>query len=117
MKTWDVLSDQALLEIANEMMDEVMQASTQKDYQRHIRYFSQRAQSAIDETQFQIMCGVYQQKMGYFSDRSFVALFRRPESVAVIWRQNYSKVAGDFVAEMVMVIEDNEYRVDHAFVF
>ena len=55
--------------------------------------------------------------MGIFTDRDFVKLFRRPESVAIIWTQKYSKVKGDYVAEMVMLIEDDQYRVDHAFVF
>ena len=114
---FDQLTDAELLDIANHMMDSLMQASTEKDYAKHIQYFSQRAQSVLDETRFKIICGVYQETMGIFTDREFVKLFRRPESVAIIWTQKYSKVKGDYVAEMVMLIEDDQYRVDHAFVF
>lgn len=117
MTQFEHLSDQALLDIANPMMDGLMDASIRKDYLAHVQYFTQRAKSVLDETQFNIVCGVYQEKMGIFTDRQFVALFRRPESVAFIWKQNYSKVAGDYVAEMVLVIEDDQYKVDHAFVF
>lgn len=115
--SFDQLTDTELLNIANQMMDSLMQASIEKDYAKHIQYFSQRAKSTLDETQFKIVCGVYQEKMGIFTEREFVKLFRRPESVAVIWTQKYSQVKGEYVAEMVMLIEDDQYRVDHAFVF
>lgn len=111
------LTDSELLGIANTMMDDLMNASTRKDYQAHIQHFTQRAQSVLDETQFKVVCEIYQEKMGVFTEREFVALFRRPDSVAIIWRQRYSKVAGDYVAEMVMKIENTHFRVDHAFVF
>lgn len=111
------LNDQEALKIANQMMDDLMDASTQKDYARHIRHFSKRAQSMLDETQFEIVCEVYQKKYGFFQDRQFVALFRRPDSIAFIWRQTYSKAQGDFVAEMVMILEEGDYRIDHAYVF
>lgn len=111
------LTDQDALKIANQMMDDLMNASTQKDYIKHIRHFSKRAQNILDETQFEVICEVYQKKLGFFQDRAFIALFRRPDSIAFIWRQTYSKAKGDFVAEMVMIVEYGEYKVDHAFVF
>ena len=111
------LSDNELIDIGNCLMDQLMDASTRQDYPAHIQHFSKRAQSVLDETQFKMVCGVYQEKNGFFTAREFVALFRRPESVAFIWKQHYSKVAGDYVAEMVLIVEDDAYKVDHAFVF
>lgn len=117
MKNLADLSDQDALEIANQMMDALMDASTRQDYAAHIQHFSKRAQSVLDQTQFEVVCEVYQKKNGFFQEREFVALFRRPESIAFIWKQRYSKAEGDYVAEMVMIVEEGEYKVDHAFVF
>ena len=36
---FDQLTDTELLDIANDMMDSLMQASTEKDYAKHIQYF------------------------------------------------------------------------------
>lgn len=116
-KNLEQLSDQEALDIANNMMDTLMDASTRQDYAAHSQHFSKRAQSALDETQFEVVCEVYQKKYGFFQEREFVKLFRRPESIAFIWKQRYSKVDGDYVAEMVMIMEEGEYKVDHAFVF
>lgn len=111
------LSDHEALKIATKMMDELMDASIRQDYAAHIQHFSKRAQSILDETQFKVVCEVYQQKYGFFGAREFVSLFRRPESIAFIWRQVYSKVEGEYVAEMVMILEEGKYKVDHAYVF
>lgn len=77
----------------------------------------QIAKSILDETQFGVVCEVYQEKMGVLTEIEFVELFLRPDSLVVIWKQSYSKVSGDYGAEMVMKIEDNQFRVDHTFVF
>lgn len=111
------LSDADALHIANIMMDALMNASTKIDYLGHIQHFSKRARSVLDERQFESVCHVYQQNYGFFKDRYFVAMFRRANSIAFVWRQQYSKVAGDYVAEMVLIVEEGEYKVDHAFVF
>lgn len=116
-KSFEALSDAELIDIANEMMNQLMDASTRKDYEAHIHHFSKRAKSILDEIHFKVICDVYQEKYGFFTARKFVALFRRPDSVALIWKQNYSRVIGDYVAEMVMIIEEDQYKVYHAYIF
>lgn len=111
------LSDNELMIIGNKMMDQLMAASTRIDYQAHVHHFSNRVKSMISEAQFNAMCAAYQKNFGIFTKRKFVAVFRRPDSIAFVWKQNYSQVEGDYVAEMVMIIEDDTYKVDHAVVF
>ena len=54
---------------------------------------------------------------GRFAGRTLVGIFRRPDSVAVVWRQAFTVAPGEFVAELVLVQQDGRYRVDHAMVF
>ena len=54
---------------------------------------------------------------GYFSNREHVAVFKRSESAAIIWKQWFTKAQGEFVAEMVLVNQKGKYLVDHAMVF
>ena len=117
VQPFDQLSDAALIEVANVLMDKLMLASTNRDYVAHTQDFSKRALSVLNFDQFEMICEHYQKRQGYFLEREFVALFRRPNSIAVIWRQKYSLVEGDYVAEMAMIIEDGAYKVDHVFVF
>lgn len=110
-------SDTEILSVANPIMDNLMDASTAIDYDRHVRDFTDRLKSRLSKEQLEWICQDYQSTKGCFADREFVAAFRRPDSTALVWRQRFTRQAGDFVAEMVLVQQDGQYRVDHVMVF
>lgn len=111
------VSDADILRIANPIMDNLMDASTRIDYEAHVRDFTERLHSMLPKHQFEWICRDYQSSKGYLGERQTIAIFRRPDSVAVIWRQSFSQQEGEFVAEMVLVQQDGRYRVDHVMVF
>ncbi len=110
-------TDADILLVAEPMMENLMAASTAVDYERHIRDFSERLKACFSPAQFEGICRAYQADKGYFADRSLVAIFRRPHSVALVWRQRFTRAPGEFVAEMVLIEQGGEYRVDHVMVF
>ena len=110
-------SDAEILLVANPIMDNLMEASTAIDHARHTRDFTDRLKQCLSEAQLRRICQEYQSTKGHFSTREFVALFRRPDSVAILWRQRFTRQAGDYVAEMVLVQQDGKYRFDHVMVF
>lgn len=110
-------SDEEILAVAGPIMDNLMEASTAIDYERHTRDFTERAKSVLSESALESICKQYQSTKGFFTKREFVAAFRRPESVAVVWRQSFTKAQGEFVAELVLVQQGGRYLVDHVMVF
>ncbi len=110
-------TDPEILSIANPIMDNLMEASTAIDYERHIKDFTERLKSVLSKERLEWICQDYQSKKGFFAKREFVAAFRRPESVAIVWKQTFTKQQGDFVAEMVLIQQDGRYLVDHVMVF
>ncbi|MEY2150617.1 MULTISPECIES: hypothetical protein [Rhodanobacter] len=110
-------SDAEIMAVVEPIMDNLMDASTAIDYPRHIRDFTARLKGMLSEDALRSICVDYQARRGFFAGREFVALFRRPDSIAVVWRQRFTKAAGDFVAELVLVEQDGAYRVDHVMVF
>ena len=110
-------SDADILAVAGPIMDNLMEASTVIDYDRHTRDFTERAKSVLSKDALQSICEQYQSTKGYFAQREFVSAFRRPDSVAIVWRQSFTKAPGEFVAEMVLVQRDGRYLVDHVMVF
>ena len=77
-------SDAEILAVAVPIMDNLMEASTAIDYERHVRDFSARAKSALSKESLRSICEHYQSTKGFFAERDFVAVFRRPDSVAVV---------------------------------
>lgn len=110
-------SDEGILAVVDPIMDNLMEASTAGDYERHVRDFTQRAKGVLPEETFQCVCAQYKGTRGFFARREFVAVFRRPDSVAVVWRQAFTKAPGEFVAELVLVQQEGRYLVDHVMVF
>lgn len=110
-------SDQEILSIANPIMDNLMDASTAIDYERHIRDFTDRLKGQLSKERLEWICQDYQSTKGFFAEREFVAVFRRPKSVAIVWKQRFTKQPGDFVAEMVLIQQDGKHFVDHVMVF
>jgi hypothetical protein len=110
-------SDEEILAVADPIMDNLMEASTAIDYERHTRDFTERAKSVLSKSALESICKQYQSTKGFFAKREFVAAFRRPESVVVVWRQAFTKAPGEFVAELVLVQQDGKYLVDHVMVF
>ena len=110
-------SDAEILSVANPIMDNLMDASTAINYERHIRDFTARLKGVLPRERLEWICQDYQSTKGFFAKREFVAAFRRSESVAVVWKQGFTKQSGEFVAEMVLVQQDGKYLVDHVMVF
>jgi len=110
-------SDDEIMKIVNPIMDNLMDASTAIDHGRHVRDFTERAKSIVTKEHLQQVCEKYQREKGFFSKRELVAIFRRPQSVAVVWRQWFTKAPGEHVAELVLVQDGDRYLVDHVMVF
>jgi hypothetical protein len=110
-------SDEEILRVAVPIMDNLMEASTAIDHARHVQDFTERAKSALTVEHLRKVCEQYQREKGFFKKREFVAIFRRSQSVVVVWKQWFSKQPGEFVAELLLVQEGNRYLVDHVMVF
>ena len=114
---FEQMSEKEILEIANPIMDNLMDASTQINHKRHTKDFTDRMKNIVTEDYFQKVCESYQSKKGFFSERNLVVVFKRPDSAAIVWKQSFTKAKGEFVAEMVLVHQDGRYLCDHAMVF
>lgn len=114
---FEEISKNEILNIANLMMDNLMVASTEIDYERHVKDFTDRMKTIVTEEYFQKVCAQYQLEKGFFSKREPIAVFKRPNSAAIVWKQYFTKAQGEFVAEMVLVHKNGKYLVDHAMVF
>ena len=95
----------------------LMEASTDIDHKRHTRDFTERLKKIVTEEHLQKVCKNYQAKKGFFGERNPVAVFKRPDSVAIVWKQSFTKAKGEYVAEMVLVHQEGKILCDHTMVF
>ena len=109
-------SDVEILAVADPIMDNLMEASTAIDHTRHVRDFTDRLKAIVTKDYLERVCRQYQTEKGGFGARMPVAVFRRPGSIAIVWKQHFTNSPGEYVAEMVLVQQGGRYLVDHVFV-
>jgi len=114
---FEEMSEEEILEIATPIMDNLMDASTRIDHESHVRDFTDRMKNIVTKEYLQKVCEQYQSEKGFFGTRQPVAVFKRPNSAAIIWKQAFTKSPGEFVAEMVLVHQNGRFICDHAMVF
>jgi hypothetical protein len=114
---FEEMSEQEIMDVANPIMDNLMQASTDIDHERHVQDFTDRAKAIVTKEHLERVCAIYQAEKGTWLKRELVAVFRRPDSAAIIWKQSVSKAKGEFVAEIVLMHRNGKFLVDHAMVF
>ena len=111
------MSEKQILDIATPIMDNLMQASTDIDHARHVQDFTDRAKAIVTKEHMERVCTKYQSEKGTWGKREPIAVLRRPDSAAIIWRQSCSQVEGEYVAEIVLTHQGSRFLVDHAMVF
>ncbi|MCL7423025.1 MAG: hypothetical protein M8364_19210 [Methylobacter sp.] len=88
---WLEISESEILAIANSIMDNLMQASTDIDHERHVRDFTEQLKAIVTKENLAAQRKEYQAKLGNFSEREFVAVYRKETDAAVFWKQKYTK--------------------------
>ena len=110
---WLEMSESEVLAIANPIMDNLMQASTAIDHERHVKDFTDPLKSIVTKENLEAQCKEYQAKLGYFTEREFVAVFRKETDAAIFWKQKYTKSTGEHIAFLRLVSDNGEILVQN----
>ena len=110
-------SDSEILAVVDPIMDNLMQASTDIDHAKHVRDFTEKLKAIVTPEHLDKVCRRYQARWGLLDRRELVAIFRRADSIAVVWKQWCTKTDDEFVAELVLVEQDGRHLVDHVVFF
>lgn len=114
---FDGLTDEEILDLVEPIMNNMMEGSTEIDHSKHTRDFTDRMLSIVTPEHLRYVCENYQARWGLFGGREFVALFRRSDSIAIVWRQFCERSTDERVAEAVFVRSGERILIDHAMVF
>jgi len=109
-------SDAELMAILDPLMDNCLAGSNAIDHARHVRDFTERLRSIVTRASLEAQCADYQPRLGTFSRREFVCLFRRETSVAVVWRQFFTRSDDEFVNQANFVWRDGRVLIDHCLI-
>jgi hypothetical protein len=109
-------SENEVLKIANPIMDNLMEASTNIDYEAHIRDYYKPIPELFTKEKFEKDCAEYQVRDGVFTTREYLGLTRNSDFINIYWNQKYSKAVGEQLAILTLVMQNNKLVALRAFV-
>lgn len=110
------MSDDEIRHISTPIMDNLMEGSTEINWEKHTRDFTERCKKIITREELEKQCRDYQSKFGYFTERKFLGVTRHRDYVNVIWKQKMSKSDNEYTAILSLVQKGDRYLVDRCWV-
>ena len=111
---WLQLSDNEIMSLVTPIMDNLMDASTEIDHEKHTRDFSDNMKKIVTKVELEKQCKSYQATLGFFTKRQLVGIFRKKGDVRVFWKQWYSKSDDEFLAFVHIVHRNDKLEVVNA---
>ncbi len=109
-------SDEEIMQVVTPIMDNLMDASTEIDYDKHFLNHTERAKNTVSKEQLEEMCKSYQAEFGIFTDRELMGIARHHNYINVVWKQKMSKSQDEFLAILCLVQDGERYLVDRCWV-
>ena len=105
---WLNVDNELILDIANPIMDNLMEGSTEIDWEKHIRNFDDQLKKIIPKKQFESHCNHYQSTVGFFAQRELVGIYKKSSDVRLFWRQWHISSDDEFVAFLHLKVKDHK---------
>ena len=110
-------SDNEIIEIANQLWDNLIKSSNQKDYSGFTKDFSAQMLYGANEIEIGKQWANNELLLNLLNDPECFGCLRRNEYVTVLYKQKSSKNPGEFLGRLVLGLEDNHIKVFGATIF
>ena len=104
-------SDEEILEIANPVWDEFIKNSNNRDYQKLSKHFSKSMQEKATLDNINNQWETSELLTSLSTRREYLGCLRRGRFVSVLWIQLSFEVQGDYLARLVLGVEDGEIKI------
>lgn len=105
------LTDKEILDIANPLMENIIETTEETDYKILSKDFTKRLKSIVTEEAFERQLA--ENDLGKFEKRELLSIIHKKHSIFVLWKQWFSGSDEEFLAEIAIVHKDGKFLVDH----
>ena len=105
------LTDNEILDIANPLLENIIEATEEADYEKLSKDFTKRLKSIVTKETFEKQLS--DNVLGKFGKRELLGIIHKKHSIFVVWKQWFVESDDEFLAEIVIVHKDGRYLVDH----
>ena len=108
------LKKEQILGIVEPLMQNCLDGSNEDNYEKHTLNFTERMKGIVtpDELKRQLSS----EPRTYFRERQFIELFRRDDSIAVVWKQSITSCDDELINQAIFKEEKGEILIDHCMI-
>jgi hypothetical protein len=108
------MKDSEILSIVEPIMDNCLLGSNEGDHAKHVRDFAERMRMIVTPDNLKMQLS--QEPRAFFTDREFIHLFRRQNSIGVIWKQGISTTNDELMNQAIFVGNSDRILIDHCMI-
>ena len=108
------MEEDEILSVVEALMDNCLEGSNENNHAKHVKDFTNRMKRIVTPENLEQQLS--QSPRSYFRERKFIALFKRENSVAVVWKQYISLSEDELVNQAIFVQRDNRILIDHCMI-
>ena len=96
------MTEKEILELINPLMDNCLAGSNEDNHDKHVKDFTGRMKAIV--TPENLKNQLAQTPRAYFTHREFVHLFRRENSIGVVWKQFISTSSDELMNQAIFAL-------------
>ena len=108
------LTNDEILSIVDPIMDNCLEGSNEGNHIKHTKDFTDRMKNIVtpDELRRQLLA----EPRIRFTEREFLYLFRRKDSIGIVWKQSISSSNDELINQAIFREIEGKILIDHCMI-
>jgi|TARA_A100001037_G_C15101147_1_gene614027 hypothetical protein len=103
-----------ILSIVEPIMSNCLRGSNEDNHARHTRDFTERMKKIVTPENLKLQLS--KEPRAFFTERQFIKLFRRKNSIGIIWKQFISTSNDELINQAIFVERNGKILIDHCMI-
>ena len=108
------MEENEILRIIEPMMDNCLRGSNEDNYAKHARDFTERMKKIVTPENLKLQLS--KEPRAFFTQRKFIYIFRRKNSIGIIWEQFISSSKDELINQAIFVERNKKILIDHCMI-
>ena len=108
------MEEEDILRIVEPIMDSCLNGSNEDNHTKHTRDFTERMRKIVTPENLRLQLSKKPRVL--FTERKFIKLFRRQDSIGIIWKQFISTSNDELMNQAIFVERNQQIFIDHCMI-
>ena len=108
------MEENEILKIVEPIMDNCLRGSNENNHVKHTRDFTERMRKIVTPENLRLQLS--KKPRVFLTERKFIKLFRRQDSIGIIWKQFISTSNDELMNQAIFIERNEQILIDHCMI-